>query len=222
MLQLTKVTVFPHCRTGVVRLFSGVNGDLSNNQIISLSERWVNRWVFKHGLCPWAGKVISEKTIRFDVFVESPIVPDGLIQLEDKVLQEIQFMNDKKNKVDTSVLVLTHLTLKHDFQTFLSVHERMEELLEEVDLDEHIQIATFHPNYQFAGTTSDSVENYTNRSPYPMLHLLKVEQVSNAIASVKGNTDKIWKRNIKLMKSMGEEEVIKTFNELCQCPENTE
>ncbi len=118
--------------------------------------------------------------------------------------------------VETTLIILSHPLIVKNFEIFLDVHQYVEEMLEEAGLDSDIQVATFHPNYQFApGSTEDGslantedqllqeAEQYTNRSPFPMLHLLKVNQVMQAVDSVHGDTEKIWRRNIQLMRKMG-------------------
>ena len=81
-------------------------------------------------------------------------------------------------------------------------------------LDNYIQLASFHPNFTFEGNNKNSVENYTNKSPYPIIHLLQVNKVKLAIESVNGKTDIIWQRNIKLLNSLGLKDVKEKYNNL--------
>ena len=76
-------------------------------------------------------------------------------------------------------------------------------LLEDMELDTNIQIATFHPNYQFEQSLKEDVENWTNKSPYPIIHLLQVDDVARSIESYPGDTNDIWKKNIAKMKDIG-------------------
>ena len=102
----------------------------------------------------------------------------------------------------------------HDFYCFLELIEIIETIFESEGIDEFIQLAHFHPNYVFEDSNDEDndVENYTNRSPYPILHLLKVKDVSNAIDQYDGDTDQIWKRNKSHMKVLGIEK-LKQINE---------
>ena len=75
--------------------------------------------------------------------------------------------------------------------------------MEEEGKDTEIQVASFHPQYQFAGTSAESVENWTNRSPFPMIHLLRVADVRSALKKFSGDTDDIWCRNQEQMRTLG-------------------
>lgn len=88
---------------------------------------------------------------------------------------------------------------------------------EKLPLEELLQIATFHPQYTFADSQSaTSVENYTNRAPYPVFHLLSVKEVAAALDSFAGDPDDIWRRNVDLMRSMGRSAIRKELKEIVQ------
>ena len=76
--------------------------------------------------------------------------------------------------------------------------------LEVFDVDKQVQIATFHPNYQFENTTTSDIGNWTNRAPYPIVHLLKVDDVTRAIDGYPGDTEDIWRANLSTLEQMGE------------------
>jgi hypothetical protein len=86
-----------------------------------------------------------------------------------------------------------------DFNDFLDVADA---LLEELNADGTLQVASFHPDYQFAGTKPDDIENYTNRSPYPILHLLREESIDRAI-EVFSDTDDIYHKNMETLNALG-------------------
>ena len=86
-----------------------------------------------------------------------------------------------------------------EYNDFLDVCEAA---VVELDLEGELQVASFHPQYRFAGTQAEDIENYTNRSPYPMLHLLREASIERAIAAVP-DTDEIYRRNIRTMRKLG-------------------
>jgi hypothetical protein len=86
-----------------------------------------------------------------------------------------------------------------EYNDFLDVCEAA---VAELDLEGELQVASFHPQYRFAGTQAEDIENYTNRSPYPMLHLLREASIERAIAAVP-DTDEIFRRNIRTMRNLG-------------------
>lgn len=86
-----------------------------------------------------------------------------------------------------------------DYNDFLDV---IDVALEDMDLEDVLQVASFHPQYQFAGTQPDDIENYTNRSPYPMLHLLREASVVQAVSTFPG-AGKIFDKNIETLRDLG-------------------
>ena len=97
-----------------------------------------------------------------------------------------------------------------DYNDFLDV---VDQLLKKLCLGGAIQVASFHPQYQFAGTEPNAAENYTNRSPYPMLHLLRETSVSQA-ADVSDEILEIPRRNIETMRNLGQEQILKRLQTL--------
>jgi hypothetical protein len=103
-------------------------------------------------------------------------------------------------QLETSLLI--HPWVLNDFLEYNDFLELADALVAELELEGELQVASFHPQYQFAATQSDDIENYTNRSPYPMLHLLRETSVERAIAAV-GDTDEICRRNIRTLRELG-------------------
>jgi hypothetical protein len=99
-------------------------------------------------------------------------------------------------------VLLIHPHALNDFANYSGFLELCNLLIAELDLEGVVQIASFHPDYQFAETEAEDVTNYTNRSPYPMLHLLRESSVTRALESFP-NSENIVNRNISLMKAMG-------------------
>ena len=104
------------------------------------------------------------------------------------------------NQYVSTIIILPDLT---DFELFLDLVDKIESTLESLSLTEYIQIATFHPKYKFENSKNTDVENYTNRSPYPLIHLLRVKDVTIAINKYNGETNKIYEKNIETMQTIG-------------------
>jgi uncharacterized protein len=171
------------------------------------TRQWVENWIIRHNLCPWAASTFSAEKMRVMIIEGRYRSLLDRRKLLRNIVEECKLLQKsigENTELKTTLLVLPQL---RNFTQFLQFIEKMEGLLVDKQLDRDIQLASFHPHYQFAGTKSEDVENYTNRSPYPILHLLSVKQVHDAIASVQGNTEKIWQRNVQLMKDLGDERI---------------
>jgi hypothetical protein len=162
---------------------------------------WVQRFVYGQGMCPWSGSSLIGDRMKVRML---PFGPDdqSLIKLSEEIMQECDDLKvHNKNGMATTLLVLPKFEAFEDFLDLVAI---VEGLLEEFQLDSFIQLAHFHPKYMFEDSEDDSVENYTNRSPFPTLHLIQVAEVSKAISSCKdGDTSFVWKNNIKTVKKLG-------------------
>ncbi len=103
---------------------------------------------------------------------------------------------------ETSLLI--HPWVLADFVEYNDFLAVCDTTIADLDLEGELQVASFHPRYQFAGTQSDDIENYTNRSPHPMLHLLRESSVERAIAAVT-DTEEIYRKNIRTLRDLGHE-----------------
>lgn len=185
------------------------------NLFIQRTLSWVNEWVVRRGLCPWAAAVANDNKLRIAVISE-PYISTGRTKsllrrnqgLLRKIRAEVMSLTKSSSEFETTILILPKLK---EFMTLVEVVSDVERMLERTGLDKHIQVASFHPQYMFQNTEMTSVENYTNRSPYPLLHLLRVKQVEKAIQSVNGNTDFIWQRNIRQLREEGLDNVLRDF-----------
>jgi hypothetical protein len=185
----------------------GLNSEFKNetDAIIVKTKKWIEETVIGLNLCPFAKPVHVKNQIRYFV--------SAATQIEDLIgdlLSELQFLNQANpSDVATSILIVPNLLQDFlDYNDFLDVADAA---LVELDLVGEIQIASFHPNYQFAGTQADDVENYTNRSPYPILHLIRESSIDEALSSYP-NADKIPDRNIATLRSMSPERLQKLKN----------
>ena len=170
----------------------------SNDDIIAATQLWLERAVIGLNLCPFAKAVHVKKQIRY--VVSSATTPEELM---DDLIRELELLAETAaEKIETTLLVHPYaLTDFLDYNDFLDVAD---EALDELDLAGELQIASMHPHYQFADTEPDDIDNYTNRSPYPTLHLLRESSVAQAVMAFP-EADKIFDKNIETMRRLGHE-----------------
>ncbi|MDA8789483.1 DUF1415 domain-containing protein [Pseudomonadales bacterium] len=167
---------------------------LKNEDIVTAVQRWVSEMVVGLNLCPFAKREWVGQRIRF--VTTDAQTPE---QLLDALQAELARL-DHDPSVETTVLIHPQvLTDFFDYNEFLGAAD---ELLVQTQYEGIYQIASFHPNYQFAGTDVDDAENFTNRSPYPLLHLLREDSLAQAIVDYP-DASEIPARNIALMNQMG-------------------
>lgn len=170
---------------------------------------WVERFVMGQGMCPWAGTVLVGEKLRIRTLYGDSDDDQKIVQLCENIIFEAKILYDNEDKslgeTSTTLIVLPDLK---DFDKFLELVDIVDGLFEQEDIDEYLQVAHFHPQYIFADSTEpeNEIENYTNRSPFPLIHLLKVEEVSAAIESY-GDTSLIWKNNKRVLRKMGLESI---------------
>ncbi|SOY55770.1 conserved hypothetical protein, DUF1415 [Cupriavidus taiwanensis] len=168
----------------------------SAETVIAATRHWLERAVIGLNLCPFAKSVYVKEQVRY---VVSPVTeaPDVIDELE----RELRLLADADpNQIDTTLLILPHAVA--DFLDFNDLLYFAERLLASLGLEGTLQIASFHPQYQFAGTEPDDIENYTNRAPYPILHLLREDSIARAAAAFPDAAD-IYERNQAVMRRLG-------------------
>jgi hypothetical protein len=165
---------------------------VTNSEIITATKQWLQEIVIGLDLCPFAKHALG--SIEFSLS-EAPDEQHLLADLEQACLL---LQND--SRVET--LLLIHPNVLQDFDAYNQFLSYADSLLDAMQLEGVIQVASFHPEYQFAETDFESAENYTNRSPYPMLHLLREASVELAIDSYP-DVDAIPQRNIGTMQHLG-------------------
>ena len=166
--------------------------------VIEQTLNWVKSFVIEYNLCPFAKKAVNTGGLR--IAVSSHQKSHHAL---DACLDEIRLLDDSP-RIETTLLVF-NCGFK-DFFTYLDLVELAEQLIHKLDYEGVYQIASFHPNYYFADTTPDDVTNYTNRSPYPMIHFLREDNLEKAI-KVYGNTDEIPENNRLTMRQLGLEKL---------------
>lgn len=164
------------------------------NPELQTTQRWVESFVVGKGLCPFAAPELQHKRLRFALSEATTI--ESLLKDLGHELQHLV----THQQITTTLLV--HPKVLTEFSEYNQFLDSAEALLEALKLEQLFQIASFHPDYQFAGTQPHDAENYTNRSPYPMLHLLPEAKVSDAVATYAGVHD-ISTRNIALLQDTG-------------------
>lgn len=167
------------------------------DEIIAATRRWVEAAVIGLDLCPFAQAVHTQDLIRYAV--SSAETPEEL--LADLVSEIDLLMAAEATEIETTLLIHPGtLTDFLDYNDFLDIADAV---LRDLSLEGVLQIASFHPQYQFAGNGPDDIENYTNRSPYPMLQLLRESSVERAVASYPEETSRIFEKNIETLRRLG-------------------
>lgn len=166
----------------------------SEPNIIASVRQWVNNMVVGLNLCPFAERELINNRVRFVVTEAST---------EEQLLQALQnelelLGND--SSIETTLLI--HSEVLQDFYHYNQFLELADELLVQLKLIGIYQIASFHPQYQFSDTAPDDAENYSNRSPYPILHLLREASLERVIKNHAG-VEQIPGRNIALLNRLG-------------------
>ncbi|TAG44715.1 MAG: DUF1415 domain-containing protein [Betaproteobacteria bacterium] len=177
----------------------------NTSSAIEQTQQWLERAVIGLNLCPFAKAVHVKNQIRYVVSDAAHI--DALC---DDLVSELEYLAEASaERVDTTLIVLTNVMQYFlDFNDFLDVADG---ILEELELDGILQVAPFHPQFQFADTELDDITNFTNRSPYPMLHLLREDSVSRAVEAFPEEST-IAENNIATMQKLGHEGWKKLFN----------
>ena len=169
---------------------------MNEDRVIADTVAWLERAVIGLNLCPFAKAVHVKKQIRYVVCAAT--TPTSLCEA---LLVELQRLADcRADEIDTTLLI--HPGVLADFLDYNDFLDVAVGALQDLRLEGVLQIASFHPQYQFAGTPVDDITNYTNRSPYPMLHLLREESIDRAVAAFP-DASTIFEKNILTMKQLG-------------------
>jgi uncharacterized protein len=167
---------------------------------ITQTRRWVEQMVIGLNLCPFAKAVAVKGQVRYAL--SSAVNVEQLLGDLVAELNHLALVNP--NETDTTLLI--HPQVMTDFLDYNDFLELADAAVLEMGLEGEIQIASFHPHYQFADSEPEDVANYTNRSPYPTLHLLREASVDKAVAAFDGS-DEIYLRNIETLEKLGLEAV---------------
>ena len=165
-------------------------------QFIALMTRWLERAVIGLNLCPFAKSVHVKGQIHYAVSPAS-----SYADLLDALEFELNALLAQESSARDTTLLIAPVAFPEflDFHNFLPECDR---LLRRMKLDGIFQIASFHPQFQFAGTDADDITNYTNRAPFPCLHLLREESIDRAVA-VFPEPDAIFEKNMETLQRLG-------------------
>ena len=170
----------------------------TTEEIIAATKGWLEKAIIGLNLCPFARAVYVRDQIRYVVSeAETPeaLLADLLVELQGLAAAD-------PGKIDTTLII--HPRVLGDFLDYNDFLGVADAAVADLGLEGVIQIASFHPEYQFAGSAPDDIENYTNRSPYPMLHLLREASVERAVAAFP-DASEIYERNMATMRRLGHE-----------------
>ena len=168
----------------------------TSQQVLAETRAWVDRMVIGLNLCPFTKAVQARGQIRYVVSEARDV--DRLL---DELCEEMQrLVATDAAEVDTTLLI--HPWVLGDFLDFNEFIGAADEALEQLGHAGVLQVASFHPQFQFAGTAADDVTNATNRSPHPTLHLLREESVDRAVAAFP-EASMIFEKNILTLKALG-------------------
>ena len=163
---------------------------------IADTRRWLEKAVIGLNLCPFAKAVYAKEQVRF--VLSDASTPEALLE---QLAEELLLLRDTPaEQIDTTLIV--HPQVLTDFLDYNDFLDNADAAVEALDLQGILQVASFHPQYQFAGTAPDDASNYTNRAPWPTLHLLREDSVERAVAAFP-DPDVIVERNIATLDRLG-------------------
>ena len=169
---------------------------MDDEAVITATRQWIEKAVIGLNLCPFAKAVYVKNQVRY-VVSRAPHL-DGFLEDLDRELDFLAAANP--DEVDTTLLV--HPTLLPDFLDFNDFLQLAEAAVGEHGLDGVIQIASFHPRFQFEDTAPDDMGNFTNRAPFPTLHLLREASIARAVAAFP-EAGTLYERNIETLQALG-------------------
>ncbi len=169
---------------------------MTNETIIAVTQDWLEKAVIGLNLCPFAKAVHVKKQIRY--VVSRATTEEALL---GDLIAELRFLQATDAQlVDTTLLI--HPLVLTDFLDYNDFLDAVDLATAEPEFNDAFQVASLHPQYQFSGTEVDDIENYSNRAPYPTLHLLREDSVDRAVDAFP-DADRIPDANIDMLKKLG-------------------
>jgi uncharacterized protein len=163
---------------------------------IAQTRNWLEKAVIGLNLCPFAKAVYVKNQVRF--VLSDATTPEALIE---QLAEELLLLRDTPaEQIDTTLII--HPDVLSDFLDYNDFLDNADAAVEALDLAGILQVASFHPDYQFDGTHAEDASNYTNRAPFPTLHLLREDSVERAVAAFP-DPDVIVERNIATLDKLG-------------------
>lgn len=168
----------------------------AENEVIARTRRWIERAVIGLNLCPFAKAVYNKQQVRI---VLSDATTEAALLAE--LGEELALLRDTgPEMIDTTLIV--HPEVLQSFPDYNDFLDLADALVAEMSLEGVIQVASFHPDYQFADAEIGDVSNNTNRSPYPTLHLLREDSIDRAVAAYP-DPSVLFERNIEVVEELG-------------------
>ncbi|CAG9256947.1 conserved hypothetical protein [Burkholderia diffusa] len=168
----------------------------SHDDILAATRHWLARAVIGLNLCPFAKSVYVKEQVRYAIS-EATTLEDALADLETE-LRALEAADPQQ--VDTTLVIYPRA-----FADFVDYNDALffaDRLVRQLRLDGVLQIASFHPEYRFEGSEADDIENYTNRAPYPMLHLLREDSIARAVDAFP-DASAIYEKNQETLRRLG-------------------
>lgn len=172
----------------------------AHQDVVKNTRRWLEHMVVGLNLCPFSSSVIARDQVHYAIC--DATTDTHLKQFFMTELQRLLVTNE--NDIATSLLMFTQGL--EEFDDYLDLLNWFQQLLEQAELTEDVQLASFHPQYQFDGVAPDDLSNFTNRAPYPTIHLLRQDQMTKTLAHV-SNPEKIYLDNIETLNKLGRRQV---------------
>jgi len=171
---------------------------VADQEVVAATRTWLERAVIGLNLCPFAKAVHVKNQIRYAVSAAQ--TPEDLLA---DLIAELRILKAADaSEIDTTLLL--HPRVLGDFLDYNDFLELADAAVAGEGLEGEIQVASFHPHYQFAGTQPEDIDNCSNRSPYPTLHLLREASIARAVA-VFPDASRIFERNIETLRRLGHE-----------------
>ncbi|WP_395826536.1 DUF1415 domain-containing protein [Collimonas sp.] len=170
--------------------------EVFSSEVIAHTKLWLERAVIGLNLCPFVKAVFIKNQIRY--VVSSAETAEELLA---DLVRELNYLQEADpEKTDTTLLI--HPDALRDFLDYNDFLDVADAAIEELDLEGELQVASFHPDYQFADAAIGDIGNYTNRSPYPTLHLLRESSVERAVDAFPEASD-IFNKNMQTLNRLG-------------------
>lgn len=172
------------------------NQKLSRAEVERKTLGWVKEFVVGLNLCPFARPLLVSGALRVTVCEATDNT--GIAKV---LLDEIELI-EKVSEAEIATTLVVFPNALQEFSAYLAFLDSAQQLLDEMDLVGVLQLASFHPNYQFAGEPEDSASHYTNRAPFPMIHLLREDMLTRALDTFP-NPEQIPEQNIQTLEDLG-------------------
>ncbi|MDO4636479.1 MAG: DUF1415 domain-containing protein [Lautropia sp.] len=175
----------------------GTPSPARHDAIIQRTQIWLDKAVIGLNLCPFANAVVKKRRLHIEVSDAT----DPVALLDDLRTEIRRLLQTPDSELETTLLVCPWVLA--DFLDFNDFLDMVDALLSDLNLHGTLQVASFHPHYRFAGTHATDIDNATNQSPWPTLHLLRESSIDRATAAWGPDTDRIFENNIARLRALG-------------------